>query len=104
MNFISHLIPTMFVVLFLCLIAGSFADTSSEQWNKALRFPEKVSTNNYIKLNPDFSSVTTAVSVCTVYLDEEVPGSAYPAHLVQLRGTRALQRAHVIRLVPQHSR
>jgi len=44
------------VLIFGCLAAPL---------NEALRFPEKVSINNYIKLHPDFSKAGTALSVCS---------------------------------------
>jgi len=51
----------MFAAVVFC-IAGIFADSGL---NKVLRFPEEVSTNNYIKMTPDFSDIGSSVSVCT---------------------------------------
>jgi len=45
----------------LVLIVGCLA----APLNEALRFPEKVSINNYIKLHPDFSKAGTSLSVCS---------------------------------------
>jgi len=51
----------MFALLVLC-IAALLADNES---SKVLRFPEKLSTSNYVKLKPDFSEVKSAVSICS---------------------------------------
>jgi len=51
----------MFALLVLC-IAALFADSES---NKVLRFPEKLSISNYVKLKPEFFEVKSAVSVCS---------------------------------------
>jgi len=51
----------MFVLLVLS-IAAFLADS---ELNQALRFPEKLSISNYVKLKPDFSEVNSAVSVCS---------------------------------------
>jgi len=47
---------TLFVLIVGCLAASL---------NKALRFPEKVSLNNYIKIHPDFSKAETSLSICS---------------------------------------
>ena len=65
----------MLPFLLLCCFAGSLASSDSAQWDRALKFPEEVSTSNYVKLNPDFSRATTSVTVCTwmkKYLDPRV--------------------------------
>jgi len=53
----------MFAVLVLS-IAGILADADNSV-NLSLRFPEEVSINNYVKLNPDFSKLGTSLSICT---------------------------------------
>jgi len=51
----------MLALLVLC-IAALLADSES---SKVLRFPEKLSTSNYVKLKPEFFEVNSAVSVCS---------------------------------------
>ena len=48
----------------LVLLISGVSCTSSTQ-NKLLRFPEELSTANYVVLHPDMSSVRGEISVCT---------------------------------------
>jgi len=54
----------MLIVLLLCIV-GYLAECGLNGEAKALRFPEEVSLNNYVKLTSAIKNPLTAMSVCT---------------------------------------
>jgi len=54
----------MFPILLWCIV-GYLAECGTKEEAKALRFPEEISTENYVKLTSAISKPLTAISVCT---------------------------------------
>lgn len=62
----AHFLRFLFDMKFsLLVLVVSAASCMAAIQNKLLRFPEELSTANYVILNPDMSSVRGEISVCT---------------------------------------